>query len=145
LRGILQRGELNVSLRYTVPEDRLTEGRYSDTILVEAADLHAPPGVTPLIAEGRNRIPITINRLVERRLPVRYEADHDDQPGRVTIEPSTVMVRGPQDVLDRAKFISTQAGALPSRSASASPSAPVVGWATLVTEMEGRPIRATPG
>jgi hypothetical protein len=144
LRGILQRGELNVSLGYTVPEDRFTEGRYSDTILVEATDLHAPPGVTPMIVEGRNRIPITIHRLVERRLPVRFEHDLEDQGGRVTIEPATVLVRGPQDVLDRAKFIPTQPSPLPTRPTNAPPSAPIIGRANLVTELEGRPVRVTP-
>ena len=78
LRGIVQRGELHVALNYTVPEDRLAEGRYSDTILVEAADVHPPTGVTPIMVEGRNRIPITIHRLVERRLPVRLDYDRDD-------------------------------------------------------------------
>src|SRR5262249_1605808 len=64
LRGILQRGELHVALSYTVREDRLTEGRFSDTILVEPADIHAPTGVTPIMVDGRNRVPITIHRLV---------------------------------------------------------------------------------
>src|SRR4051812_19602846 len=32
LRGILQRGELHVEYTLTVPEDRLHESRYSDTI-----------------------------------------------------------------------------------------------------------------
>ena len=145
LRGIVQRGELHVALNYTVPEDRLAEGRYSDTILVEAADVHPPTGVIPIMVEGRNRIPITIHRLVERRLPVRYEQEHDESPvGRVLVEPATVLVRGPQEVLDRAKYISTQPAALPARPANAPPWAVAVGKVALVEELENRPVRVVP-
>src|SRR5205823_13934603 len=46
LRGLLQRGELRVELTLSVPEDRQTDSRYSDTVRVDAADVHSPPGVT---------------------------------------------------------------------------------------------------
>ena len=145
LRGILQRGEMHVEINYVVPEDRLTEGRYSDTILVEAGDLHAPTGVTPTMVDGRNRLPITIHRLVERRLPVRFDYDHDESGGgRVIIEPATVLVRGPQEVLDRAKFIPTQPAALPSRPANSPPWATAVGKVSLVEELDSRPVRVIP-
>ena len=114
LRGILQRGELHVELTYNVPEDRLSEGRFADTVLVEAADVHAPTGITPMMVEGRSRIPITIDRLVEKRLPVKFDYDREGAGGgRVIVEPATVLVRGPQEVLDRARYISTQPAALP--------------------------------
>ncbi len=145
LRGILQRGELHVALNYTVPDDRLTEGRYADTILVEAADIHAPPGVAAIVMEGRNRIPITIHRLVERRLPVRFDCDRDgSDSGRVIVEPATVLVRGPQEVLDRAKFISTVPSSLPSRSANSASWAAGGGKVALVEELENRPVRVIP-
>src|SRR5207302_843668 len=73
LRNLLQRGELRIETLLTVPDDRLEEARYLDTVRLEAADLHPPAGVTPLLVEGRNRIPVTLHRLVERRLPVRFE------------------------------------------------------------------------
>src|SRR6266511_4197863 len=72
LRSMLQRGELQIEVTLTVPEDRQNEGRYLDTVRVEAGDVHPPPGVTPLVVEGRNRIPVTVHRLVERQLPVRF-------------------------------------------------------------------------
>jgi hypothetical protein len=145
LRGILQRGELHVELTYNVPEDRLAEGRYADTILVEASDVHAPPGVTPIMVEGRNRIPITIHRLVEKRLPVRFDYGREESGGgRVIVEPATVLVRGPQEVLDRARFISTQPAALPPRPANAPPWFTAVGKVPLVQELENRPVRVIP-
>src|SRR5262249_42577799 len=59
LRGILQRGGLRVEVTLEVPEDRQNESHYLDTVHVEASDLQVPPGVTPVVAEGRNRIPVT--------------------------------------------------------------------------------------
>src|SRR5438045_3714285 len=34
LRGLLQRGEIRIAVTTTVPEDRLEESRYSDTVLI---------------------------------------------------------------------------------------------------------------
>jgi hypothetical protein len=145
LRGLLQRNELHVAITVTVPEDRRSESRYADTIVIEANDIHAPPGVTPLVAEGRNRIPVTLHRLAERLLPVRFEHAQEEPIGpEVVIEPATVLVRGPQEVLDRAKYISTQLSELPARSRNASPSAAAVGRVPILEELERRPVRATP-
>ena len=66
LQGVLQRRELHVSLTLTVPDERLHESRYSDVIHVEPGDVHAPPGLTVTLLDGRNRIPVTLHRLVER-------------------------------------------------------------------------------
>ncbi len=80
-----------------------TKARYTDSILVESSDIHTPPGVTAMMVEGRNRISLTLHRLVERRLPVRFDSVSDEPVGPVVIEPATVLVRGPQEVLDRAR------------------------------------------
>src|SRR5262245_39565604 len=37
LRSMLQRGELRIELSLTIPEDRLEESRYLDTIRIEAS------------------------------------------------------------------------------------------------------------
>src|SRR2546423_12645873 len=100
LRGLLQRNELSVDVTLTIPEERLNESRYSDTVVIESSDLHAPPGVTPLVMEGRNRIPITLHRVVERRLPVHFEHTGDDPNQAVIVDPPSVLVRGPQEVVD---------------------------------------------
>jgi hypothetical protein len=146
LRGLLQRGELHVDVTLTVPEDRQNEGRYHDTVRIDAADVHPPPGVTPMIVEGRNRIPVTLYRIVERRLPVRLDQSLEDRISQVKVEPATVLVRGPQEVLDRARAILTQPYLLPNPRAEGATTAEsmVVGPIPLVEEIDGRPVRATP-
>jgi hypothetical protein len=149
LRGMLQRGELHVRVTLTMPDDRAEDGhyldRYLDTVHIDVADVHAPPGVTPMIIEGRNRIPVTLHRLVERRLPVRLDSSLEDRGGQITLEPATVQVRGPQEVLDRTRFILTQPVAAPPRGENPSKAAIAIGPVPLVTEIEGRAVRTTPG
>ncbi len=55
-----------------------------------------------------------------------------------------MLVRGPQEVLDRAKFISTQPAALPTRPANSPPWVTAVGKVPLVQELENRPVRVIP-
>src|SRR5262249_40242477 len=115
LHGMLQRKELHVLLTVSVPDERLAEGRYSDSVLVEPGHIHAPLGVTPIVPEGKNRIRFTLHRLIERRLPVRFDPVRDAPLGPVVLEPATVLVRGPQEVLDRVRAIPTQPSEVPSR------------------------------
>jgi hypothetical protein len=75
LQGMLQRKEVQVVRTLTVPEERLHESRYADALKVEASDIRAPVGVTPIVGEGGQRIPFTLHRLAERRpAPARREA-----------------------------------------------------------------------
>src|SRR5262249_55018879 len=145
LRGMLQRGELQVNVTLTVPEDHSEEGhyldRYLDTVYIDVADVHAPPGVTPMIIEGRNRIPVTLHRLVERRLQVRVDSALEERAGQITLEPANVLVRGPQEVLDKARYILTQPVAVPARDAGPRKGPLAIGPVPLVTEIEGRSVR----
>jgi hypothetical protein len=145
LRGILQRGGLRVEVTLEVPEDRQNESHYLDTVHVEASDLQVPPGVTAVVADGHNRIPVTLHRLVERRLPVRLDQSGDDRLGQVTLEPATALVRGPQEVLERARSLPTQPYAPPPTDAVPGQETVARGFVPLVRELEGRPIRTTPG
>jgi hypothetical protein len=131
---MIQHGELQVVLPFTVPAEHLRESRYTDSILVESSDLHTPPGVTASVLEGRNHVSVTLHRLIERRLPVRFDSVSEEAGGSVVIEPATVLVHGPQDVLERTRAISTQPSELPSP----------VGRVALVQELEGRPVRVVP-
>jgi hypothetical protein len=144
LSGLLQRNELRVEVTLAIPDERLNESRYSDTVVIDSSDVHAPPGVTVSMVEGRNRVPVTLHRLVERRLPVRFDHAGDEPTGPLMIEPATVLVRGPQEVLERARAIPTQPADLPTRPANALPNAAAVGRVPLVQELEGRPIRVEP-
>lgn len=143
LRGQLQRGEIHVELTLTVPEDRLNESRFLDTVRVEPEDVHVPPGVTPVVLEGRNRIPITVQRIIERKLPVHLDEIPED--GVVRIEPPVVLVRGPQEILERARSIAVQPCALPTPDpASSGQEAVASRKVALVRQIDSRPIRCTP-
>ena len=65
-----------------------------DTVIIEAGDIHPPSGVTCQVHEGRNRISVSINKLVEQRLPVRFQAAGDATISQWTAEPAAVLVRG---------------------------------------------------
>jgi hypothetical protein len=145
LRGLLQKGGLHVRATLTVPPDRQQEGRYLDTVRIDATDIHTPPGVRPIVAEGRNRIPVTLRRLVERRLPVRLDCVLEERVNQIVLDPATVLVRGPQDILDRVRVLPTQPYLLPAR-ADTAPLQELTATATvpLVQELEGRPVRTTP-
>jgi hypothetical protein len=145
LRGLLQRGELHVNVTLTVPEDHQRESHYLDTIRIDAGDVHAPPGVTAMLVEGRNRVPVTLHHLVERRLPVRFDYEGEDRVAHVSVVPASVTVRGPEEVLDRTRAIPTQPYLMPSRPEGPTASDPVnAGPVALVQELDGRPIRVTP-
>jgi hypothetical protein len=144
LQGMLQRKELHVTKIITVPAARLNENRYSDAIVVEPGDLNAPLGVTSILNEGKSRLPFTLHRLIEKRLPVRFDCVREGPTGPILLDPPTVLVRGPREVLDRAAFLRTQPSELPSRPLHAPPSYVAVGRATLVKELEGRPVHVTP-
>jgi hypothetical protein len=145
LRGMIQRGEMQIEATLSVPEDRQDEPRYVEAIRIEAGDVHPPPGVQAVVVEGRNRIPVTLHRLVERRLAVRYDHAAEEGIGPAKIDPPFVMVRGPQEVLDRERTISTQVMPLPPRTeASAVKEEIIKVTLPLVQDLSGRPVRTTP-
>jgi hypothetical protein len=145
LRDQLRRGEMGVNLKVTIPPDWRGEGRILDTIRVTTADLHPPPGIRAQVVEGLNRIPVTLRKIVERRLPVRVDHGLHDRLLDCTAEPATVLVRGPQDVLERAAAIPTRPFVPPSgEPASALREVTVQGTATVVTELEGQPVQTNP-
>jgi hypothetical protein len=144
LQGMLQRKELHLIKTITVPDDRLKESCYSDAVLIEAGDVNAPPGVTPIVTEGRNRIPFTLHRLKEMYLPVQFDCLRDGPTGPVLIEPATVLVRGPCQVLDRARCIKTRPSELPSRPMNSPGNVAAIGRVPLKDEIDGRSVRVTP-
>jgi hypothetical protein len=142
LRGMLQRNELHVEVMLSVPEERLGESRYSDTVVVESTDVHTPAGVTPMVVEGRNRIPVTLHRLVEKQLPVRFEPALDEPVGQLEIDPPSALVRGPQEVLEKLRAIPTVPATLPARPGGSSAAA--TSKVALVQEIENRAVRVSP-
>jgi hypothetical protein len=144
LRGMLQRGELSVAVTLSVPESHQNEPRYQHVVRIDPDDIHAPEGVTPILVEGRNRIPVTLHRLVERRLPVRFDHGPDDSVSQVVIDPPSVLVRGPQEVLDHCRAVPTQPFVLPGPPDGTAAETVVLGPVPLAEEAEGKPVHATP-
>jgi hypothetical protein len=142
LRGMLQRGQVRVGIPVSIPEDRRNECRFGDTVRVQASDVPVPAGVTALVAEGSNRIPITLHRVIERHLPVRLNHGSEDRLSQLTVEPECVRVRGPEDILERAHCILTRPYHVPS--ALSGPDKVLSVRLPLVREMEGRPVRTVP-
>lgn len=144
LRSMLHHGDLRVEMTLTVPEN-LNESPYTAIVRVDAADIRAPHGVTPLVVEGRNRIPVTLHRLVERPLPVRFSHLLEDRVASAVVEPTAVLVRGPREILDRARDIPTQPYTLPpGKDLASGQEAATELTVPLVRELEGRPVRTTP-
>src|SRR5260370_18879233 len=123
LHGMLQRNDLHIEVTFPIPDERLSESRVSDTVIIESTDVHTPPGVTPMVVEGRNRIPVTLHRLGEKRLPVRFQSALDEPVGQLEIDPPNVLLRGPQEVLDRVRSIPTVPVMLPTRPPGGTPAA----------------------
>lgn len=140
VQSMLQHNELQIPLTFTVPAEHLNESRYNDSILVEGSDVHVPPGVSAVMLEGRNHVSITLHRLVQRRLPVRFESVSEEPIGSLVVEPATVLVRGPQEVLDRARAIPTQ----PSEWPTQAPYPGALARVPLVQELEGRSVETVP-
>jgi hypothetical protein len=146
LRSLIHHGEMRVEITLTVPENLQHESRYVDTVRVDASDIRAPQGVTAVVVEGRNRIPVTLYRLVERSLPVRFNCALEDRLGPLTVEPAAVTVRGPQEILDRTRAIPTQPYSLPAgNDATPGQDSAIETFVPLVRELEGRPVRTNPG
>jgi len=141
----MQRGELRVEATLAISPERQEESRFPDTVRIDAADIHPPAGVTPMVVEGRNRIPVTLRRLVERPMPVRFESISESRISATLVKPSTVLVRGPQDILDRVRAIPTQPYVVSSHLVpAAGQEYATLRGVSLMSELEGHKVRATP-
>jgi hypothetical protein len=146
LRSQLQRGDLLVHLTVAVPEEKQNESSYRETVRIEPDDIPVPPGVVACVVEGRNTVQVTVHRLVERHLPVRLETVGEARVSQVKMEPGSVLVRGPQDVLDQLRATATQAFALPPAPDSATSNESLMhGEVALIKEFDGQPIQCSPG
>src|SRR5207244_3262596 len=101
-------------------------------------------GITPYVTEGHNSISFTLHRLIERHLPVRFDCVREGATGPVVLEPATVLVRGPKEILANAQEIRTQPSELPTRPLHTQANVAAIGRVPLVHEMEGREVRVTP-
>lgn len=141
LHGMLQRKELTITKEIALPEERRNVNHIVDAVVIESGDVNPPPGVTMVPAEGRNRVPYVLHRMVEKELPVQFDRLRRGLTNLVKVSPATVRVRGPREVVERARYIPTQPSELP---VWTSKSETATARAVLVTELEGRPVRVSP-
>ena len=113
LRSQLQRGTILVHSVLAVPEDKQGESSYRETVRIEPSDLAVPAGVSGVLCEGHNTVPVTVHRIIERLVPVRLESVGEARISQIKVEPAMVLVRGPQDVVDQLRAIPTQPFPLP--------------------------------
>jgi hypothetical protein len=145
LRNMLRHGEIRATVVASVPPNHRDQARFTDMLHIDAARLIVPPGVTAVIADERSLVPVTMHKMVERRLPVRFDSAGDDRLHAASIEPATVLVRGPQRVLDRTRDVPTQpcpCSTIPDQTDEVDRAGLTL---PLVQELEGRPITVSPG
>lgn len=144
LKRKLFHSQIQVSLLYAIPDEKLKESTFCDVARLEGAHLNVPPGIQVEWADAHLTIPITVHRLAERKLPVRLEHTGDVRLTQIKVEPPSVLVRGPKASLDRAQFVST----LPYNFAPPAEGDAVESQAKdavgLVTELDGRAVSVTP-
>jgi|GEM_PF-252685 len=145
LRTRLQSGELRIQRTVSVPEERQGDARYVDVLRIDPQDLDGLAGVQAVIAEKTNRIPITLRRIIEKQMAVQFQHTGGERVERVVIEPNTVTVRGPKEVLDREEVMPTQLYHVPLRLADQQ-NRPVEQSVSvpLSNELGGRPVRVNP-
>jgi hypothetical protein len=144
LRQQLQHGLVQVAVTLSVPEEHQKDSVYHDSVHVAAEAVPVPPGVQTVAAEGRNVILVTLHRLVERRLPVHLDYVGDPRLSNLKLEPATVVVRGPKELLDRARHIVTQPFALPVSASETGSDTTVRGQVSLLAEIDGHAVQCTP-
>ncbi len=141
LRHKFQRGQVQAAVTLTVADDRLSEATFTENLHIEPSNLEVPAGVLTYLGDDKNGIPVTVHRLAERQLPVKLDSTGLVRVTQLKIEPATVLVRGPKHILDHAQAILTKPYALtvPTHSDGL-----VKDQVALITELEGRPVTATP-
>ncbi len=141
LRHNLQRGLVQATVTLNVAEERLSETSFSESVHVEASHLEVPAGVLAFLGEERGGIPVTVHRLTERQLPVKLDTTGEVRVTQIHVEPATVLVRGPKQVLDHAQVILTKPFAM---TVPTSADGLVRDQIALVSEMEGRGVVTAP-
>ena len=142
-RRKLQRGLLQVATTLKVAEDRLAEATFCESVEISPSQIPVPPGVLVEFPDNEGTIAVTLHRLTERQLPVKFDYTGDVRVTQVKMEPATVLVRGPKQILDNLQAVPTQPHALtvpPEKSGDGM----VRGQVSLVGELEGREVQAAP-
>ncbi|MER3415519.1 MAG: hypothetical protein C4297_04800 [Gemmataceae bacterium] len=113
LRESLQEGQIRLRKMLTVPDDRAGENRITLTVTLDPRELQVPAGVRAVVAERDSRINVVLRRVMEKALPVRLQHTAGDRLDEVLIEPASVLVRGPAEIVEILEDIPTRVLAVP--------------------------------
>jgi hypothetical protein len=128
-----------------VPSEHQSDARFVDILRLDASEMQLPPGVHGVIPENHSRVHVTLRKVIEKRLTVRLNHTGDDRVEQVVVEPSTVIARGPKEILEREEFIPTQLYTVKNLPAGAQPYVMEdPDCVPLVSEIGGRAIRVAP-
>jgi hypothetical protein len=145
LRRQLQDGAVRFRQNVRVPDDQLDEARVQVTVRLKPDELPLPPLVRAEVLNRRDQIAVTLLRIVEKQLQVQVEHNGGAHVENLVVEPNTVLVRGPKEVLDREVSIPTELYLVPSRPSSTEPLVKETpDQVPLVTELRGAAVHATP-
>lgn len=142
VESLLKRDDFRIRVEIPIPPERLQENSWEDQYTIEADSMPLlPPGVGVTMEDRSNRISYVVTSIIERQLPVRLVTDLGTAPPDLVLDPPSVIVRGPRDVIQKALFIPTQAAPVDSRPGSPLRFPPRI---PIVAEIEGKKITATP-
>ena len=143
LRRLMQRGQIKAVIPCSVPDEYLQDGRFSEKLLIEPGHIAVPPGVSLVMEEGIS-LQVTFDRVVERQLPVRLDHPDDVRVRPTKLVPAMVTVRGPQEILDQARFIPTRPYNFTADPAAPNEDSVVQGQVDLVAKLAGRIVQTNP-
>jgi hypothetical protein len=113
VKNQLQQGAVRLQRTITVPDDQLQEPSYRPTVRLDANELSLPPGVHASVAPSKGELRLVVRRIVEKQLPVKPTHNAGERVESIQVEPATVLVRGPKEVLDKMAFVETRLWELP--------------------------------
>jgi hypothetical protein len=145
LRARLAKGQVRLRRAISVPKEMLGEKSYADEVRLHASEIPVPSGVQAVIAENQNRIDVVLWRLVQRDLRVDLKHDAPDRMEHAIVDPSTVVVRGRQAILDKKDSIPTEPYTVPPGLGATTPYVTDIPVSVpLVKTLEGRSIQPMP-
>ncbi len=111
VRNLVRQGVLKLQQIITIPDEKAQDNRLANMqipLRVDLVGLSLPTGVQAVIPEFKSRLQVGIRRIIQKRMPVRLQFSSEQALDRIIIEPNTVLVRGPKEVLDLENSIQTQ-------------------------------------
>ena len=141
----LEHDECVSKIEYSVTEERLGEYKFGDNVVISESDIPVPQGVRARLVDGKNKIPVTVYRVGEKLIPVRLESGMEGSVlKQILIEPASVLVKGPIEILERTKSMPTHFTAIPFSPMGFQNNVSQSVRVSVVEELEGKPVRVLP-